>query len=62
MILIKDGIERQFIDEETIKIFKDAGWKEYNNEFIVLKEINKPKEEIKEQPKKTSKKTTKKKK
>ena len=44
MILVKNGIERELTNQETIKIFKDAGWEE---KTIEIKE---------EQPKKTSKK------
>ena len=29
MILIKDDVKRTLTDKETIKIFLDAGWKEF---------------------------------
>lgn len=57
MILIKDGIEREIIGAEVIKIFKDAGWEEKKIVEVIKTET---KEEIKEQPK--PKKTSKKKK
>ena len=39
MILIKDNVKRTLNDKETIKIFLDAGWKEF------IPEQPKPKKE-----------------
>lgn len=57
MILVKNGIERELTNQETIKIFKNAGWEEKEIEDGILENSNKTiiPEPIKKQPKKTTK-------
>lgn len=51
MKLIKDNVVRDILGEDTIKVFLDAGWKEY---IPVKKEkkIVEPQEEVKDIKKK----------
>ena len=51
MKLIKDNVVREILGEDTIKVFLDAGWKEYKL-AKEEKKIFEPKEEIKEIKKK----------
>lgn len=48
MILIKDNVKRELTDDEIIKMFLDAGWKEYKKPEVVKPEIKETKTEPKE--------------
>lgn len=52
MKLTKNGIVKKLTDQETIKIFLDAGWEEVQEVKTTEKKVE---DKIVEEPKKTSK-------